>query len=46
VFRFGSAPGCKVFHFHSREDDRGTPGKGHLDWKGIVAALSSINYVV
>jgi D-psicose/D-tagatose/L-ribulose 3-epimerase len=36
--------GSKVFHFHSCENDRGTPGTGHLDWKGIVAALSSINY--
>jgi D-psicose/D-tagatose/L-ribulose 3-epimerase len=36
--------GSKVFHFHSCENDRGTPGKGHVEWKEVVEALRDINY--
>jgi D-psicose/D-tagatose/L-ribulose 3-epimerase len=36
--------GSKIFHFHSCENDRGTPGKGHVEWKEVVEALRSINY--
>jgi D-psicose/D-tagatose/L-ribulose 3-epimerase len=31
-------------HFHACGSDRGTPGKDHIDWKSIVAALKSIKY--
>lgn len=31
-------------HFHACGSDRGTPGKDHIDWKGITAALESISY--
>jgi D-psicose/D-tagatose/L-ribulose 3-epimerase len=36
--------GSKVFHFHSCENDRGTPGTGHIDWMGVSSALREINY--
>jgi D-psicose/D-tagatose/L-ribulose 3-epimerase len=31
-------------HVQANESDRGTPGTGHLDWPGIMDALSDINY--
>lgn len=31
-------------HVQGNECDRGTPGTGHLDWKGIKQALDDINY--
>jgi D-psicose/D-tagatose/L-ribulose 3-epimerase len=31
-------------HVQGNESDRGTPGTGHLDWKGIKEALNDINY--
>jgi len=31
-------------HFHACENDRGIPGTGHQDWKGIRAALREIEY--
>lgn len=31
-------------HMQGNESDRGTPGTGHLDWKGIKEALNDINY--
>lgn len=31
-------------HVQGNESDRGTPGTGHLDWKGIKEALDDINY--
>lgn len=31
-------------HVQGNESDRGTPGTGHLDWKGIKQALNDINY--
>jgi D-psicose/D-tagatose/L-ribulose 3-epimerase len=36
--------GQKVFHFHGCSNDRGTPGKDHLPWPGIVGALRDIAY--
>jgi D-psicose/D-tagatose/L-ribulose 3-epimerase len=36
--------GDRLFHFHACENDRGTPGKGHLDWRSISAALDRIKY--
>lgn len=38
------AAGDKVFHFQASENDRGTPGVGHTDWAGVVAALRDIDY--
>ncbi len=32
------------FHFHVSENDRGTPGKGHVDWPGIFKALRKAKY--
>jgi D-psicose/D-tagatose/L-ribulose 3-epimerase len=31
-------------HFHACGCDRGTPGRDHIDWKGIAAALHAIGY--
>jgi D-psicose/D-tagatose/L-ribulose 3-epimerase len=31
-------------HFHACGSDRGTPGKDHIDWKSIAAALKAIKY--
>lgn len=36
--------GKKVFHFHSCENDRGTPGKGGVPWEGVAQALKDIKY--
>ena len=36
--------GDRVFHFHACANDRGTPGKDHLPWPSIVAALREIGY--
>ena len=36
--------GSKAFHFHGCSNDRGTPGKDHLPWSAIVAALREIDY--
>ncbi len=36
--------GEKVFHVHTCENDRGTPGTGHVDWDGLFAALADIDY--
>jgi D-psicose/D-tagatose/L-ribulose 3-epimerase len=31
-------------HFHACENDRGIPGTGHQDWKGIRDALREVEY--
>jgi D-psicose/D-tagatose/L-ribulose 3-epimerase len=31
-------------HFHISENDRGIPGTGHVDWKGILKVLKEIGY--
>jgi D-psicose/D-tagatose/L-ribulose 3-epimerase len=36
--------GAGLFHFHACSNDRGTPGEDHLDWAGIVRALTDIGY--
>ena len=36
--------GAYVRHFHACENDRGTPGTGHVDWDGVFAALEDIGY--
>lgn len=33
-----------VGHVHISENDRGTPGDGHIPWDGVFAALADINY--
>ena len=33
-----------INHFHVSENDRGTPGKGHVDWAGTFKALRSGGY--
>ena len=36
--------GADLFDLHVSENDRGTPGTGSIDWKGIRDALVSIDY--
>jgi len=36
--------GRNLGHFHACGCDRGTPGKDHIDWKSIAAALKAIRY--
>jgi D-psicose/D-tagatose/L-ribulose 3-epimerase len=31
-------------HVHTCENDRGTPGSGHVDWKGVFAALRALHW--
>jgi D-psicose/D-tagatose/L-ribulose 3-epimerase len=33
-----------ISHVHISENDRGTPGKGHLDWSAIYGALKKSKY--
>lgn len=36
--------GPLVYHFQVSENDRGTPGTGHIDWSGTWEALDDIDY--
>lgn len=36
--------GPHLFHVHTCENDRGTPGSGHVDWPGVAAVLQSQGY--
>jgi D-psicose/D-tagatose/L-ribulose 3-epimerase len=36
--------GAHLFHFHTCENDRGTPGTGQVDWIGVKAALADAGY--
>ncbi len=36
--------GKRLFHFHACGCDRGTPGRDHIDWPGIAAALRAVRY--
>ncbi len=31
-------------HFHSCENDRGTPGTGHIDWPAVFKAIQAAHY--
>ncbi len=31
-------------HVHTSENDRGTPGTGHIDWRGICLGLKDLRY--
>jgi D-psicose/D-tagatose/L-ribulose 3-epimerase len=33
-----------VGHIHLSENDRGTPGDGHIPWDGVFKAIKEINY--
>jgi len=39
-----TAAGPRVFHFQASENDRGTPGSGHVAWPEVIAALRGIDY--
>jgi len=36
--------GPRLVHIHANENDRGTPGTGHVPWDEVAAALKKINY--
>lgn len=36
--------GRHIKHFHACENDRGTPGNGHVEWNEVFAALRAIRY--
>ncbi len=36
--------GSKIFHFHACENDRGTPGTGHVEWTSVKDALVDVGY--
>jgi len=36
--------GKNLVHVHANENDRGTPGSGLVDWKGVFNALKEIQY--
>jgi len=36
--------GKKIGHVHISETDRGVPGTGHVDWRGVLTALKSVGY--
>ena len=36
--------GDKLWHVHANENDRGTPGTGHVAWPEVAAALKKINF--
>jgi len=38
------AAGSRLRHMHTSENDRGTPGRGHVDWRGLFKALREIGY--
>ena len=33
-----------LVHIHANENDRGTPGTGHVPWQEVATALKKINY--
>lgn len=38
------AAGDRLFHFHACENDRGTPGSGHVPWREVFDALRDAGY--
>ena len=34
----------KISHFHVNENDRGTPGTGHIPWNEVFRALKEVKY--
>jgi D-psicose/D-tagatose/L-ribulose 3-epimerase len=38
------AAGANLVHLHANENDRGTPGTGHVAWSEIAAALKKVKY--
>ncbi len=36
--------GSKIGHFHCADSNRKLPGRGHVDWKGVKAALDDVGF--
>lgn len=39
------AAGSRIFNFQLSENDRGTPGSGHIPWTEVLTALRATNYL-
>lgn len=39
-----AALGRHIFHVHTCENDRGIPGSGQINWRGVLGALRGIGY--
>ncbi|OLB65005.1 MAG: sugar phosphate isomerase [Actinobacteria bacterium 13_2_20CM_2_72_6] len=39
-----AAAGARLFHVQASENDRGTPGTGHIPWAEVVGALRAAGY--
>jgi D-psicose/D-tagatose/L-ribulose 3-epimerase len=38
------AAGANLVHMHANENDRGTPGTGHVAWNEVAAALKKVKF--
>jgi D-psicose/D-tagatose/L-ribulose 3-epimerase len=36
--------GSRLYHFHLCGSHRGAPGRDHIDWPGVFAALKAVGY--
>ncbi len=36
--------GARLKHVHASENDRGTPGSGHVEWSSLLCALRDLRY--
>lgn len=36
--------GRYLYHFHACENDRGTPGSGHIPWQEVASAIKDVGY--
>ncbi len=36
--------GQHLFHLHAPENDRGTPGTGHINWEGVAESIKKIDF--
>jgi len=43
-YRAIKTAGDYLYHLHVCENNRGIPGKGHVDWDGVYRALKEIGY--
>ncbi|NPV54347.1 MAG: sugar phosphate isomerase/epimerase [Firmicutes bacterium] len=44
IYRTVVETGEFLGHVHCSENDRGTPGTGHVDWDGLIRGLLEVNY--
>jgi D-psicose/D-tagatose/L-ribulose 3-epimerase len=44
IYEAVKTAGKKLVHVHACENDRGAPGSGQVDWKGLAKGLKEIGY--